>query len=186
MAEMKNEDQQVQEEKAAEAAAQEAQRKNVYISLHKNFVREGIKYTDKETGEEKAFNQVRLPKGTVIDGKDVGGYEFSPLYINESRFRGENWRDIPLLAEREVWLQKSVLDAEGNPVIGEDGKREKDTVKVMPDKIKDALAASRKAWAEEHAKDDEPSLAQKAEAARDASETLDGQREECAPELEER
>ena len=105
-------------------------KKNVYISLHEGFVREGIKYTDRNTGEQRTFNRVTLPKGTVIDGKDVGGYEFSPLYVNPSRFKGENWRDIPLLEDREVWLQKSVLDAEGNPVIGEDGKREKDTVAV--------------------------------------------------------
>lgn len=171
MAEMKNNEMEMQETQAAEAG-QQAARKNVYISLHKNFVREGIKYTDKATGEEKTFNQVRLPSGTTIDGKDVGGYEFSPLYVNESKFRGENWRDIPLLADREVWLQKSVLDAEGNPVIGEDGRRQKDTVKVTPDKIKDALAESRKAWAEEH-KQEAPGLEEKASQARDASDALE-------------
>jgi hypothetical protein len=96
---------------------------------------------------------VTIPNGTVIDGKDMGGYEFSPLYVNQSRFRGENWRDIPLLADREVWLQKSVLDPDGNPVIGEDGKRLRDTVKVMPQQIKEALAEARKAWAAEHGRD---------------------------------
>ena len=173
MAEMKNNDIEMQEQEAAEAG-QQAQRKNVYISLHKNFVREGIKYTDKATGAEKTFNQVRLPSGTTIDGKDVGGYEFSPLYVNESKYRGENWRDIPLLAEREVWLQKTVLDADGNTVIGEDGKRQKDTVKVTPDKIKDALAQARKAWAEEHKKD-APSLEEKAAQAREASDALENE-----------
>ena len=98
---------------------EKTQRKNVYLSFHKNFVREQIPYTDKRTGEQKTFNQVTIPNGTVIDGKDMGGYEFSPLYVNQSRFRGENWRDIPLLADREVWLQKSVLDPDGNPVIWE-------------------------------------------------------------------
>ncbi len=168
MAEMKNE----MEAQAAEQAEESApQKKNVYISLHKNFVREGIKFTDKATGEEKTFNQVRLPSGTTIDGKDVGGYEFSPLYVNESRFRGENWRDIPLLEGREVWLQKSVLDSEGNPVIGEDGKRQRDTVKVMPAQIKEALVEARKAWAAEHAKDDR-SLADRADNAKEASDTM--------------
>ena len=147
-------------------------KKNVYISLHEGFVREGIKYTDKQTGEEKSFNRVTLPKGTVIDGKDMGGYEFSPLYVNASRFRGEHWRDIPLLADREVWLQKSVLDAEGNPVIGDDGKRERDTVRVTPAQIKEALAESRKRYAEEHAKD-EPGLEQRAQHAREASESIE-------------
>ena len=46
-------------------------KKNVYISLHESFIHEGIKYTDKKTGEEKTFNVVRLPKDTIIDGKDV-------------------------------------------------------------------------------------------------------------------
>lgn len=152
--------------------AETAEKKNVYISLHKNFVRENIAYTDKKTGEQKSFNQVRLPAGTVIDGKDVGGYEFSPLYVNESRFRGENWRDIPLLADREVWLQKSVLDAEGNPVIGEDGKRQKDVVKVLPEKIKVALDESRKQWRADHAKD-ERGLAERAEGAKEASDAME-------------
>lgn len=67
-------------------------KKNVYLNLHKAFVRENIEYTDKGTGEKKTFNQVTLPKGTVIDGIDVGGYEFSPLFVNESRYRGSDWR----------------------------------------------------------------------------------------------
>jgi len=148
--------------------SEEATKKNVYISLHEGFVREGIKYTDKQTGEEKSFNRVTLPKDTVIDGRDVGGYEFSPLYVNPSKFRGENWRDIPLLADREVWLQKSVLDEEGNPVVGEGGKRERDTVVVSPQQIKDALAESRKRYAEEHGM----GLDQRAQHAREASESI--------------
>ena len=54
------------------------ERKNVYLSLHKSFVREGIEYTDRATGEARTFNSATLPKGTVVDGMDVGGYEFSP------------------------------------------------------------------------------------------------------------
>ena len=146
----------------------EEQRKNVYISLHEAFVKEGIKYTDKRTGEEKSFNVARIPSGTLVDGKDVGGYEFSPLFVNPSRFRGEHWRDIPLLADREVRLQKSVLDAEGKPVLGEDGKRQKDTLAVAPAQLKEALSEARKRYAEEHAKDDR-SLTERAEAARDAA-----------------
>ena len=146
----------------------EEQRKNVYISLHEAFVKEGIKYTDKRTGEEKSFNVARIPSGTLVDGRDVGGYEFSPLFVNPSRFRGEHWRDIPLLADREVRLQKSVLDAEGKPVLGEDGKRQKDTLAVAPAQLKEALSEARKRYAEEHAKDDR-GLTERAEAARDAA-----------------
>ena len=91
----------------------ETEKKNVFLTLHKNFVRTDIEYTDKTTGELKTFNQVTLPKGTTIDGIDVGCYQFSPLFVNASRFRGENFRDIPLLADREVWLKRTVLDGEG-------------------------------------------------------------------------
>lgn len=155
--------------------ADDAKRKNVYLSFHKNFVREAIPYTDKRTGEQRTFNQVTIPNGTVIDGRDMGGYEFSPLYVNPSRFRGEDWRDVPLIAEREVWLQKSVLDPDGNPVLGDDGKRLKDTVKVMPQQIKDALAESRKRWAEEHGRDPR-GLSERSEQARAAAKAMDGHR----------
>lgn len=155
--------------------ADEAKRKNVYLSFHKNFVREAIPYTDKRTGEQRTFNQVTIPNGTVIDGRDMGGYEFSPLYVNPSRFRGEDWRDVPLIAEREVWLQKSVLDPDGNPVLGDDGRRLKDTVKVMPQQIKDALAESRKRWAEEHGRDSR-GLSERSEQARAAAKAMDGHR----------
>ena len=154
------------------AEEEKSERKNVYISLHEGFVRENIGYVDRQTGEEKSFNRVTLPKGTVIDGKDVGGYEFSPLYVNESRFRGEHWRDIPLLADREVWLQKSVLDAEGQPVLGEDGRRQKDVVKVMPAQIKEAIAASRREWAAEHGRDSR-SLSERAGEAKEASRAVE-------------
>jgi hypothetical protein len=146
-------------------------RKNVYLSFHRNFVREGIPYTDRHTGEQRTFNQVRLPAGTFIDGKDVGGYEFSPLFVNESRFRGPDWRDVPLIADKEVWLQKSVLDPEGRPVIDADGRRMRDTVKVMPQQIKEALAESRKRWAEEHGSDPR-GLSERGGQARGSSEAM--------------
>ena len=118
------------------------EKKNTYITVHKNFVREGIEYTDRKTGEIKTFNSVTLPNDTIIEGKDVSGYQFSPRFVNESKYRGENYRDIPLLTERQVWLQKSVMDADGNRMTDEDGKSVKDTVKVMPAQIKTALAES--------------------------------------------
>lgn len=91
------------------------EKKNTYLTLHKNFVRTDIEYTDRETGEVRTFNSVTLPKGTVVDGVDVSYYQFSPMFVNESRYRGENYRDIPLLTDREVWLKKSVLDEDGQP-----------------------------------------------------------------------
>ena len=148
------------------------ERRNVYISLHEAFVREGIQYTDKSTGEQRSFNVARLPPDTVIDGRDVGGYEFSPLYVNPSRFRGEHWRDIPLLADREVRLSRSVLDAEGRPVLREDGRREKETLAVSPAQIKEALAEARKRYSEERARDGR-GLSERAAGARDAAESME-------------
>ena len=148
------------------------EKKNVYISLHEAFVRVGIQYTDRRTGEQRSFNVVRLPPDTVIDGRDVGGYEFSPLYVNPSRFRGEHWRDVPLLADREVRLSRSVLDAEGRPIVGEDGKREKETMAVMPSQIRDALSEARKRYAEENARDGR-GLAERAAEAKGASESME-------------
>ncbi len=144
-----------------------APRKTVYLSLHENFVRENIAYTDRATGEERTFNQVRLPAGTIVDGVDVGGYEFSPLFVNPSKYRGEHWRDIPLIADRELWLRKSVLDEEGNPVVGADGRPERDLVKVMPEQVKDALIAARRAYVERMREAD--GLGDRAEAARAAA-----------------
>ncbi|MDN4508597.1 DNA gyrase [Gordonibacter sp. RACS_AR49] len=153
-------------------AEEQKEKKNVYISLHEAFVKEGIKYTDRKTGEEKSFNVARIPSGTLVDGKDVGGYEFSPLFVNPSRFRGEHWRDIPLLADREVRLQKSVLDAEGKPVLGEDGKRQKETLPIKPEQLKEALSEARKRYAEEQAKDNR-SLTERAEGAKEAADSIE-------------
>ena len=149
-----------------------APKKNVYISLHESFINENVKYTDKKTGQEKSFNIVRLPKDTIIDGKNVGGFEFSPLYVNPSKFRGEHWRDIPLLADREVQLRRDVRDIEGNPIIGEDGRREKEVIKVKPAQIKEALSEARKRYAAEHAKDDR-GLAERADDAKEASDSME-------------
>lgn len=116
--------------------------KSVYVTLHKNFVREGISYTDRETGEQRTFNSVTMPKGTSIDGRDVSFFEFSPLYVNESR-KGEDYRDIPLLKGREVWLQKTVLSEDGKPVLDADGGKVRETVKVMPEQVRFALDQQR-------------------------------------------
>lgn len=140
------------------------EKKNIYLTLHKNFVRTDIEYADRVTGEARTFNSVTLPKGTVIDGVDVSYYQFSPMFVNESRYRGENYRDIPLLTDREVWLKKSVLDEDGQPVLDEHGKPEKDVVRVMPAQIKEALDRSRSEYLQ--------SLAEKARGAREGSERL--------------
>ena len=140
------------------------EKKNTYLTLHKNFVRTDIEYTDRVTGEVRTFNSVTLPKGTVIDGVDVSYYQFSPMFVNESRYRGENYRDIPLLTDREVWLKKSVLDENGQPIVDENGKPAKDIVRVMPAQIKEALDRNRSEYLQ--------SLSEKARGAREGSERL--------------
>lgn len=129
------------------------EKKNVYLSLHKSFVREGIGYTDRETGEARTFNSVTLPKGTVIDGQDLSYYEFSPMFVNESRYKGADFRDVPLLADREVWLRRTVMGEDGKPVLDGAGRPVKDTVKVMPAQIREALDAQRSRYLQERASD---------------------------------
>ena len=142
------------------------ERKNVYLSLHKSFVREGIEYTDRATGEARTFNSATLPKGTVVDGMDVGGYEISPMFVNESRFKGADFRDIPLLANREVWLRKTVMGPDGQPELDEGGRAVKDTVKVMPGRLKEALDSGRERYL--------ASLSERAKGAREGSRELAG------------
>ena len=143
----------------------EDNKKNVYVTVHKNFVRENIEYPDRKTGETKTFNSVTLPKGTIIDGVDVSYYQFTPLFVNPSRFKGENFRDIPLLADKEVWLKKDALDA--------DGKQVKDIVKVMPAQLKEAINKGREAYL--------ASLDDKARDAREASANQDRETRRAEP-----
>ena len=119
------------------------EKKNVYITIHKSFVREQIPYIDQKTGQERTFNKVVLPKGTVIEGQDVSYFEFSPLFVNPSKYKGENFRDIPLLTNKEVWLKKGLLDETGEPLMGPDGRQQSITVKVMPAQLKAAVDAGR-------------------------------------------
>ena len=144
------------------------EKKNVYLTVHHKFVHENIPYTDRDTGEEKTFHSVTLPKGTVIDGVDVSYYQFSPMFVNPSRFKGENFRDIPLLAEREVWLKKGLMNPDGTPMKDESGKDMKDIVKVMPAALKEAVDKGRAEF-----------LASLDDKAKDAREASDNQTREA-------
>lgn len=139
-------------------------RKTVYITIHRKFVREGIGYTDQATGEERTFNSVTLPKDTLINGEDMSYYEFNPLFVNPSRFKGESYRDIPLQEGKDVRLSKTVRDEQGDIVTDTDGRAVKDIVWVRPDDIKKGLedAASRYV----------KSLGERAQNARAASEAV--------------
>lgn len=141
------------------------EKKNVFLTLHKNFVREDIEYADKKTGEKKTFNSVTLPKGTMIGDTDVSYYQFSPRFVNPAKFRGENYRDIPLLADREVRLTKTELDEEGHQV--------KDTIKVMPSQLKEAIGKGNREY--------RASLDDKAKDAREASENQTREARQAEP-----
>ncbi|MFQ9678275.1 MAG: DNA gyrase, partial [Eggerthella lenta] len=103
----------------------------VYLTFHKSFVREGVPYVDRDTGEERTFNSVTLPSDTVLDGIAVGGFRFSPLFVDRSRF-DEDQRVVPLLADREVRLTRVARDAEGNVVLGDDGEPEVEELRAKP------------------------------------------------------
>ena len=141
-------------------------KKTVYLTMHKNFVREGIEYEDRKTGETKAFNVVTLPKDTVLDGQDLSYYEFSPLFVNQARFMGEDYRDIPLQAHKEVWLKKTVMGEDGKPLTDADGKVVRDTVKVAPAALKEAVDQGRSRYL--------MSLGERAENARESSRVAGG------------
>lgn len=141
------------------------EKKNVFLTLHKNFVRENIEYADRKTGEKKTFNSVTLPKGTMIGDTDVSYYQFSPRFVNPAKFRGENYRDIPLLADREVRLTKTELDEEGHQV--------KDTIKVMPSQLKEAIDKGNREY--------RASLDDKAKDAREASENQTREARQAEP-----
>lgn len=140
------------------------EKKNVYLTIHKSFVREQIPYVDQKTGQERTFNKVVLPKGTTIDGQDVSYFEFSPLFVNPSKYKGENFRDIPLLAHKEVWLKKDLIDENGEPLMGPDGRQQSVTVKVMPVQLKLAVDAGRAEYLK--------SLGDRAREAREGSDAL--------------
>ena len=114
-------------------------KEKVHIHLPAELVREDIPFTDKATGEKRTFNVAKLPEGCRLGGQDASGWEFSPLFVNESQFR-EGWKHIPLLADREVRLSRSTVDAEGNLVLDGNGKRVKEFMQADPVDLADAIA----------------------------------------------
>lgn len=113
-------------------------KEKVHIHLPADLVREGIEYTDRNTGEPKTFNVAQLPDGCTLGGEDLSGWEFSPLFVNESQFR-EGWKHIPLLADREVRLSRTVME-DGRPKRDESGRRVKEERRADPVDLADAIA----------------------------------------------
>ena len=131
------------QENAQNVQTQDEQKKTVYINIPAAFVKEGLER--KDNGAK--FNLVTLPKDTKINGQDVGGYHWSPLFVNKPpKFDGNQMvlgndgqpviredskmRVIPCVAGKELWLQK----------------KDCETVKVAPEILKDVLDEGRKQY----------------------------------------
>ena len=56
--------------------------KKVYISLHKSYCRQ----MDDRFREGKNFNVMTMPRGTHLNGRDIGGGRINPHYMSESKF----------------------------------------------------------------------------------------------------
>ena len=111
----------------------------VQIHMPPRYVKEGIPFTDRATGEQRTFNAVTLPEGCRLGGRDVSGWEFSPKYVNPSRER-EGWKHIPLLADREVRLSHSTVDEAGRLVRDGNGRRVKEFMEVDPCDLASAIS----------------------------------------------
>lgn len=122
---------------------EESKKNIVYLNLPAAFVKEGL--TNSQTGEQ--FNVATLPAGTMVNGKDVGNYQFSPLFVQKPNLFDEHnkvirdsegkpvadekskKRVLPMLADNEIWLRKRGVDG---------------YVKVQPVELKAALVEGRK------------------------------------------
>ena len=110
-------------------------KKNVYISFNKAFVKENLKTKDGET-----FHAVTLPKGVIIDGVDRGLYRFTTKYIYDDKFNDNN-RLFSFPADYEMKLTLSQKT--------EAGKWEQaDSITVTAEKLKEAVLQERKEYME--------------------------------------
>lgn len=56
--------------------------KKVYISLHRSYCRQ----MEDRFREGETFNVMTMPKGTTLNGRDIGGARINPRYMGESKF----------------------------------------------------------------------------------------------------
>ena len=128
----------------------EQKRETVFLKLHKAWAKKDL--PNKKTGEK--FNIVTLPPKTMLGLDDVGGFTFSPLFINRDKFDA-SLVVIPLQQDREVWLRKPVGErgADGTfvPKLDKDKKPVFETVKVMPQALKQAIDQSFRNFKQERA-----------------------------------
>lgn len=110
-----------------------AKRETVDVIVDKEAISK-IDFTNKQ-GEPDCFYKVPLPPGSVIDGKDVSSWEFSPKFVNQVKNEPDRC-SLPLLADRPVWLTKVMLDEDGHVLRDESGKPIRERMDVDPREIK--------------------------------------------------
>ena len=106
--------------------------RKVYISLHKSYCYQ----MEDRFREGKTFNVMTMPRGTRLDGKDVGGGKINPLYMGESKFNSNEMTATYYLPQDQSMEIKLSLP---------DGTYEK----VDVEKLKDAIEEQKQAYREQ-------------------------------------
>ena len=117
--------------------------KRVYLEVPAVLI-EPVSY--EKDGVTHEFFRLTIPRGTTVEAEggetiDIGGWQMTPKYVNESKFKGEDYRVVPLLADREVELRRTVRGEDGRYVRGE-----YETLHVAPGALRAALAAQDEAF----------------------------------------
>lgn len=86
-------------EKASEKENKNIKEK-VYLNVHNDFAKIGI---ESRAGNGQTFNAVTLPRGSIINGKDMGGGKIYPLdmYIYQNKFN-KNLTTVQFKEDQEV------------------------------------------------------------------------------------
>ena len=86
----------------AEKMSKENLKEKVYLNVHNNFAKIGI---ESKFGNGQTFNAVTIPKGSVVDGKDIGGGTIYPLdmYIYKNKFN-DNLTTVQFRQDQEVQI----------------------------------------------------------------------------------
>lgn len=99
--------------------------KTVYVKINKAFVQTDIQ---SKADPEKTFNRVTMPKDTIVNGNNIGGFSFYPTLIYDD-LTVDNLAAIPWRPDRAITLHKG-----------------EEMVKVDPRELKEALNTSYKEW----------------------------------------
>lgn len=111
----------------------------VWVNVHKSFVYE------RRGPRGNVFYSVRLAPNTVIAGRDVGGFQFTCSRVNPSKMFNETV-GVPLPAGKLVKLSCLLRDEEGRPIVGANGKKAVEEVRVDPGELMLAVDAAREAY----------------------------------------